>query len=94
MPVASVTAVTKVRISHPSQRGCRIPIDRVLRLDTPVERARVNVEVWAGYENRWDLMGESAYVAPVLLPGWVRELAQDKRVGLPPGHTWETELPV
>ncbi|MET7469078.1 hypothetical protein ABZS35_10070 [Micromonospora sp. NPDC005599] len=62
--------------------------------NTPVERARVNVEVWAGYENRWDLMNQPASSAPVLLPEWVRDLAQEKRVGLPPGHPWKAEVPM
>ncbi len=62
--------------------------------NTPVERARVNVDVWAGYENKWDLMNQPAYSAPILLPEWVRDLAQEKRVGLPPGHPWEAEMPV
>jgi hypothetical protein len=61
--------------------------------NAPVEQARVNVEVWVGYENRWDVLNEPAYSAPVLLPEWVRDLAQEERVGLPPGHAWEAGLP-
>jgi len=61
--------------------------------NAPVEQARVNVEVWAQYENRWDLMDEPANAAPILLPEWFRDLAQEKRVGLPPGHPWVAEPP-
>jgi len=32
--------------------------------NTPVERARVNVDVWAGYENKWDLMNRKYLVIP------------------------------
>jgi hypothetical protein len=61
--------------------------------NTPVEKARVNVDIWEGYEDRWDLLNESAYDAPVLLPTWVRHVALQERVGLPPDHPWRATLP-
>ncbi|WP_091276201.1 hypothetical protein [Micromonospora haikouensis] len=61
--------------------------------NTPAAKARVNVEVWKGYENRWDLLDGSAFTCPVLLPGWVRDMALEERVGLPPEHPWHDSLP-
>ena len=37
-------------------------------------------------EDRWDLLTRPANSARVLLPGWVRDLAKEARVGLPPRH--------
>ncbi|KQQ94609.1 hypothetical protein ASF62_11105 [Leifsonia sp. Leaf325] len=62
--------------------------------NTDVDQARVKATVWAGYENRWDLLDGSAYDAPVLLPKRIRELALEQRVGLPPEHLWHDGLPV
>jgi hypothetical protein len=56
--------------------------------NTPLERARVNIEVWQRYEDRWDLLNQPTHAVPILLPNWVRDLAQQPRVGLPPGHPW------
>jgi hypothetical protein len=61
--------------------------------NAPVERARVSEPTWAGYEDRWDLLDSSALDAPVLLPAHLRRLALDERVGLPPGHPWNAEVP-
>lgn len=58
-----------------------------------VDRARVTAPVWHRYENRWDLLEQSAYSAPVLLPPEYRDLALDPRVGLPPHHRWRRRLP-
>jgi hypothetical protein len=51
------------------------------------------MEVWAGYEDRCDLLTTPTDEAPVLLPGWVRERALEARVGLPAGHPWREDLP-
>ncbi len=61
--------------------------------NTTVDKARLNVEIWIGYEDRWDLLSEPASNAPVLLPSWVRDVALEKRVGLPGGHPWQQNLP-
>jgi hypothetical protein len=58
-----------------------------------LDRARVRMEVWAGYEDRCDLLTTPTDEAPVLLPGWVRERALEARVGLPAGHPWREDLP-
>lgn len=59
-----------------------------------IDRARVLAPIFAGYENRWDLLQASAYDAPVLMPPHYRLLAKNKRVGLPPGHRWHKKLPL
>ena len=61
--------------------------------NAPVEMSRVFAPIWAGYENRWDLLEDSAYAAPVLLPAHLRSLALDPRVGLPPEHPWHAGVP-
>lgn len=58
-----------------------------------VDRARVSMWTWAGYEDQWGLLEDSAYDAPILLPPKLRELALDPRVGLPPDHPWNDSLP-
>ena len=59
----------------------------------PIDRARVGIESWTRYENRWDLLRADTDKAPVLLPPRMRELALEERVGLPPGHPWTERLP-
>lgn len=61
--------------------------------NAPVDRARITMPTWAGYEDRWDLLDSSADDAPVLLPPGMRAQALLDRVGLPAGHPWEVELP-
>ena len=58
-----------------------------------VEQARVLLPVFAGYENRWDLLTGPTTEVDVRLPPHYRELALDKRVGLPSKHPWSTDLP-
>jgi len=58
-----------------------------------VDAARVTLATWLGYEDRWDLLDNSAFDAPVLLPQRLRGLARDPRVGLPPNHPWTEHLP-
>lgn len=61
--------------------------------NAPVDRARVKLQTFERYEDRWDLLFIDEHDAPVLLPPSYRDLAGKKRVGLPPGHAWCTELP-
>lgn len=61
--------------------------------NAPVERARVKLQTFKLYENRWDLLFIDEQDAPVLLPPNYRTLAQAERVGLPPGHAWHTSPP-
>lgn len=61
--------------------------------NTPLERARIPWDIWEGYEDRWDLLGTPTTQVPVLLSRWCRDMAQDVRVGLPPGHPWNGDLP-
>ncbi|MBF4459476.1 hypothetical protein [Pseudoclavibacter sp. VKM Ac-2867] len=67
-----------------------VPADK---RNAPVDRARVYVPSFLAYEGRWDLLEESAYDAPVLLPPRFRELALEPRVGLPPKHPWLDRMP-
>lgn len=61
--------------------------------NAPVDRARVSVGTFAGYEDRWDLLELGQSEVPVLLPPSYRELAHSTRVGLPPGHEWHGGVP-
>ena len=63
------------------------------RRNAPVERARLRLPIVERYENRWDLLFTDDADAPVLLPSRYRALAEEERVGLPPGHTWRSRLP-
>lgn len=69
------------------------PYAELGKRNAPVERARVKLQTFERYENRWDLLFIDEHNAPVLLPASYRELALENRVGLPPGHAWHTELP-
>ncbi len=62
--------------------------------NTSLNMARIQMVVWEGYEDRWDLLDMRTTDVPVLLPSWLRERAQEKRVGLPPGHPWNEALPM
>ncbi|MEV7134872.1 hypothetical protein AB0N24_18500 [Arthrobacter sp. NPDC093128] len=57
------------------------------------DQAHVGTETVQAYEDRWDLLGTPTDEVPVMLPPWYRELAADPRVGLPPEHPWNKELP-
>jgi hypothetical protein len=61
--------------------------------NAPVSQSRIQQVIWQGYEDRWDLLGTRTSDVPVLLPSWLRDRSQEKRVGLPPGHPWNDELP-
>lgn len=61
--------------------------------NTGLSQARIQLTIWQGYENCWDLLGTPTSEAQVLLPSWIRQRALEERVGLPPGHPWNTMLP-
>lgn len=61
--------------------------------NAPVERSRVHLSTFERYEDRWDLLLVDESKAPVLLPEYYRDFAQEARVGLPPGHAWRAMLP-
>lgn len=61
--------------------------------NAPVERSRVLLSTFAGYEDRWDLLDVDQSAAPVMLPSTFRDLALTERVGLPPDHEWRDGLP-
>ena len=58
-----------------------------------LEQARVHAPHFAGYEDRWDLLETPTTTSPVLLSAELRGLALNERVGLPPGHPWQSALP-
>lgn len=61
--------------------------------NVPVDRARVKLATFEGYENRWVPLLVDKDETPVLLPCRFQGLAQDSRVGLPPQHSWNERLP-
>jgi hypothetical protein len=58
-----------------------------------ISHARLAKDVVSGYMDRWDLLMQPTAVAPVLLPGEFRKLAGLARIGLPPGHPWNSSMP-
>lgn len=59
------------------------------------DRARTSLAVFERYEDRWDLLLDSAFTAPAMLPTVFRDYALDAaRVGLPPDHPWKKDLPL
>ncbi|KQO48252.1 hypothetical protein ASG28_13065 [Frigoribacterium sp. Leaf415] len=58
-----------------------------------VDRSRVGLWVWEGYEDRWDLLNKPTTGVPVMLPAHFEELAYDPRVGLPEQHPWLLSKP-
>ncbi len=61
--------------------------------NAPVDRARVSLGTFTGYEGRWDLLEVVQSDVPVLLPPKYREFALSTRVGLPPKHEWCNGVP-
>lgn len=45
------------------------------------------------YEERCELLLDSAYIAPILLPLRFWQLSQDAKIGLPSSHPWQTKFP-
>jgi hypothetical protein len=61
--------------------------------NTGMSQARIQLIIWQGYENCWDLLGTPTSEVQVRLPDWIRHRAQERRVGLPLGHPWNEKLP-
>lgn len=61
--------------------------------NAPVLRSRVGLDVWAGYEERWDLLDKPANGAPLLLPDWITELVGEPRIAFPQWHPWHNAAP-
>jgi hypothetical protein len=59
-----------------------------------VDKSRVHISVWSGYEARWDLLAQPTAAVPVMLPARFEDLAFGDRVGLPEGHPWLLNRPV
>ena len=57
-----------------------------------IDRARVLPKIWDRYEDRWDLLAESAFNAPVLLRHWMGEKIDDSNVGLPEARRWRDQV--
>ena len=76
----------------PSVTGASIWVVR-LGPEANIRLARIRSDIWQGYEDRWDLLATRTRQVPVLLPPWLHQRAQEKRVGLPPGHPWNEALP-
>ncbi len=62
--------------------------------NTGLEQARLHADYLAAYENRWDLLIMPTPAVPVLLAPPLRTLALSQRVGLPPDHPWNKNLPI
>jgi hypothetical protein len=50
----------------------------------------MGLDVWVRYEERWDLLDESAYNSPVLLPPHFRQLLDEPRINFRHWHPWST----
>ncbi len=58
-----------------------------------VESARLGENDVARYEDRWDLLTNSAFDAPVMLEEWMLVAIDDPAVGLPDAHRWRDDAP-
>lgn len=58
-----------------------------------VDRARVSIPDWVGYEDRWDLLDHPADEAPILLRPQLRALAERADIGFPLAHPWRDSRP-
>ena len=56
--------------------------------NAPITQARIGIDVWDRYEERWDLLDHSAYDAPVLLPDWIMDKIDEPRIAFPEAHRW------
>jgi len=52
------------------------------------DRARVNVDAWARYEDQWSLLLSPTSQCPVMLPEWMREASTLDRVARNPDFPW------
>jgi hypothetical protein len=48
-----------------------------------ISQARIQLPVWEGYEDRWDLLDKPATDALVLLPRWIRAHVTEGSCGIP-----------
>lgn len=62
--------------------------------NTDISGARMDISIFEGYRDRWDLLDLRTSEAPVLLPHWMHDNAMMERVGLPEGHPWRQNLPL
>lgn len=56
-----------------------------------IDRARVHIDAWEAYRDRWDELAEPSNKAKVRLPERMRAVLP--RVGLPEGHPWRERPP-
>lgn len=56
--------------------------------NAPITQARIGIDVWDRYEDRWDLLDHSAYDAPVLLPDWIIDKIDEPRIAFREAHRW------
>jgi hypothetical protein len=56
--------------------------------NTPVDQARVGAEIWSGYREAWEQLGQDARKVDIRLPTWMRDAMHADGVGLPEGHPW------
>ena len=61
--------------------------------NTALIQAKIEQSIFEKYEDHWELLGTPTSNVEVLLPSWLRDAAQEKRVGLPPDHPWNKDLP-
>ncbi|TQO18531.1 hypothetical protein FB472_0048 [Rhodoglobus vestalii] len=52
-------------------------------------RSRVNVDGWARYEDRWDLLLSPTTDCPVVLPKWMQNASLLDRVARNPNYSWQ-----
>ena len=56
-----------------------------------IDRSRMRLDAFAGYEDRYEMLMVDEGEAPVLLPPPYRTYAREERVGLPPGYRWRAK---
>lgn len=61
--------------------------------NAPVSASRVGEWVFSDYRDAWELLEAPNAESDIRLPSRYRELAADKRVGLPESHPWNNQLP-
>jgi hypothetical protein len=61
--------------------------------NSTLQQSRTDVVEFAGYEERWDLLGLDTAKVPVLLRKRRAADAKRRKVALPPGHPWNRKFP-
>jgi hypothetical protein len=85
------------RVDRPVDRSPKLanrPDVAVGRRNTSVHNGRVTADVFAGYQDRWELLHRPRGAAPVLLPEWMLAARHEPRIGLPPGPTNTSDCPL